>query len=224
MTVVERTLSVVEPDLRELVRGLQPGESCSLDRPVTVEEFCELDEEDGNLELVNGVIYMVPPPTDAHEDAYGWLFKVIGQYVEARALGKVRGSRSGVRVSPTSLPEPDLLFFRTEHLDRLKPSGVHGPPDFAIEIDDSNRARLDAVRKQSQYADAGVTELWVVDLPRRELRHFLLEEGVYRRLEVDPEGEVEARTVEGLRLTVAWLFQGPGFPSSLEVVTALLAR
>jgi hypothetical protein len=40
----------------------------------------------------------------------------------------------------------------------------------------------------------------------------------------DGGGEVHARVIPGLRLTVAWFFQGPDFPSSLEVVTQLLGR
>ena len=67
-----------------------------------------------------------------------------------------------------------------------------------------------------------MAELWVVDIPRRELRHFILEDGQYRRLEVGVDGVAEVTTVEGFRLRVGWLFQGPDFPSSLEVVTRLL--
>ncbi|MGV3723169.1 MAG: Uma2 family endonuclease [Actinomycetota bacterium] len=218
---------LVRPTLEEFVetaRALQPGESCSLDYPLTVEEFCSLfDESDSDLQLVNGVVYMTPPPSDAHESLHGWLFKVIGLYVEEVGLGEVRGSRSGVRVSPTSLPEPDLLFFASEHRDRLSPTGVHGVPDLVVEIVDSTSARRDAVRKQAQYQDAGVAELWVIDLPRKELRQFALMDGRYERQEQDASGQVIARTVPGLRLRVEWLFQGPDFPSSLSVVTGLLS-
>lgn len=96
------------PTLTEFVeaaRSLVPGESCSLDYPLSVEEFCQLFADEGpDLELVNGVVYMTPPPSDAHESLQSWLLKVLGQYAEEAKLGEVRGSRSGVRVSPTSLP------------------------------------------------------------------------------------------------------------------------
>jgi Uma2 family endonuclease len=78
------------------------------------------------------------------------------------------------------------------------------------------------VRKQAQYQDAGVAEIWIIDLPRKELRHFVRREEGYARLSVDPEGEVRAETVDGFRLRVASLFEGPDFPSSLEVVIGLL--
>lgn len=222
MSVLEKPRSLLLKELRAAVRGLKPGESFSLDRPITIEEFCALGEEPRNIELVNGIIAILEFPTDAHEELFGWLQRVLSTYVEARRLGRVRGSRSGVVIGSTSLSEPDLIFFRNEHLDRMQPSGRHGPPDFAVEIVDADAARRDAVRKQAQYQEAGVTELWVVDLPRKELRAFMLVEGAYRRLEIDPAGEIEAQTIEGFRLQVGWLFQGPNFPSSLEVVTALV--
>lgn len=223
MAVSEKPRSLLLKELKAAARSLKPGESFSLGRPITIEEFCTLGEEPRDIELVNGVIYRVPLPSDAHEALLGWLRKVLGQYVEVCRCGQVRGSRSGVCVGSISLPEPDLLFFSNEHMDRMHPSGRHGPPDFALEVVDSGRARRDTVRKQAQYQEVGIAELWVVDLPRKELRAFVLEEGAYRQLAVDPAGEIEARTVDGFRLRVAWLFQGPGFRSSLEVVTTLLA-
>ena len=209
--------------LREAVLRMKPGDCWSPDRPVTVEEFCALGEDDRQLELINGVVCMSPPPSDDHEDLQGWLLTILRQYVEVRKLGKVRGSRSGVQVSDTSLPEPDLIFFRNEHLDRMRPSGAHGAPDLAVEIVDSDQARLNAVRKQAQYQEAGVTEIWIIDLPRRELRQFVRRGESYPRVEVDLAGEALAETVDGFRLRVASLFEGPDFPSSLDVVTALLS-
>jgi len=225
MTTIDGLAPSLSSEIQAALVSLKPGESWCLDRPITIEEFCELfAESEVDLELVNGVVYMTPPPTDDHEDAQGWFFKVLSVYVEEAKLGKVRGSRSGVRVGATSLPEPNVLFFENEHLDRMTASGVHGAPDFAAEIIGSNQARRDAVRKQAQYQEADVTEFWAIDLPRRELRQFLLEDGRYRRLDVDPEGEVCAVTIEGFRLQTRWLFQGPAFPTSLEVVTGLLAQ
>ena len=167
---------------------------------------------------------MTPPPSDPHEDLYRWLLVVLNIYVEERKLGKVRGSRSGVQVSATSLREPDLLFFSTGSLDRMNASGIHGAPDFVVEIVDSNDARRDAVTKQAQYGEVGVPELWVIDLPQKDLRHFILHGGTYQQLAVDPTGEVEPQAVPGFRLKVGWLFQGPDFPRSLSIVEQLLGR
>lgn len=210
--------------LEVALRRLRPGESLCLDVPITVEQFFDLVDEDSNVELINGVIYMRSPVTDAHEELFGWLIKVLGQYVEMRGLGRVRGSRTAMRISPSSAREPDLMFVSTASLPRLKRLEVDGPADFIIEIVDSARARREAIVKQAQYEALGVPELWVVDLPRRELRRFVLERRRYSRLPTAPGDEVEPRSVPGFRLRSSWLFQGPDFPPSLEVVTRLLGR
>jgi hypothetical protein len=58
----------------------------------------------------------------------------------------------------------------------------------------------------------------------QELRRCVRVEGACRRQRIEPEAELVAATVEGFRLRVGWLFQGPTFPSSLKVVTHLLTR
>jgi hypothetical protein len=62
----------------------------------------------------------------------------------------------------------------------------------------------------------------VIDLPQQEVRQWLLEDGVYQLVRLEPGAELVARTMEGFRLQVAWLFQGPGFPRVLAVVNDLL--
>lgn len=225
MTVIDRPRAR-KVDLRKRIKALKPGDVFSIDRPITVEEFCEYVSDEWSAELVDGVIYIMTPPSDAHEALSIWLARVLGLYVEIRRLGEVRAGRSGVQISRTSLREPDLLFFRTARLDHMTSRGVHGAPDLAIEIVDSAKSRREVVQKQAQYERIGVAEFWVVDLPRRELRQYVLEDGELRRVDAEPgafgAAEVVSRAVEGFRLRTDWLFQGPSFPSSLEVVQNLL--
>ena len=77
--------------------------------------------------------------------------------------------------------------------------------------------------KQVHYERIGVRECWVIDLPQREVRQWLLEEGRYQLVRLSPGEKLVSRTVEGFRLQAGWLFQGPSFPLSLEVVNGLLA-
>src|SRR5256885_10731820 len=59
-------------ELRAAVRALRPGGVVRLDRAITVDEFCAL-YDDRSLELVEGAIYLSPPPTDSHENfKCGW--------------------------------------------------------------------------------------------------------------------------------------------------------
>jgi Uma2 family endonuclease len=208
--------------LRRRIEALKPGAVFSIDRPITVEEFCEYVSDEGQAELIDGVIHIMVPPTDPHEMIAVWLLKVVGPYVEARGLGEVRGGRSGVLISSTTLREPDLLFFRKSRLNEMTERGVHGAPDLAVEIVESAKARREAVRKQIDYERIGVREYWVIDRPQREVRQWLLEDGRYELTRLAPDEELVSRTFEGFHIQVAWLFQGPSFPLSIDVVNALL--
>lgn len=215
---------LTQDEMRAAVAALAPGESFFLDAPITVEEYFELVDEDSATELIDGVVYMPTPPTEFHESLFIWLVKVLGQYVEVKGLGVVFGSRTGVRIGPTTFRVPDLLFVSREHLDRISTVGMTEAPDLVVEIVDSPKSRREAVEKQAKYQQIGVPELWVIDLPRREVRQFILAEGEYQRQPVEPEGEIDASVIPGFHLATAWLFQGPAFPNSFEVVHALLSE
>src|SRR5687767_12132507 len=105
-----RSRPLTDAQLRERIEALRPGDVFSIDRPITVEEFCQHVSDEWAAELVNGVIYVMTPPSDPHEALSRWLLTVLGQFVEVRGLGEVRGGRSGVLINGTSLREPDLLF------------------------------------------------------------------------------------------------------------------
>src|SRR5437764_9397151 len=82
-----------EDKLRERIEALKPGDVFSIDRPITVEEFCEYVSDEGQAELVDGVIYIMTPPTDRHEDLAVWFARVLGLYIEQRRLGAFRASK-----------------------------------------------------------------------------------------------------------------------------------
>src|SRR5262245_40501672 len=215
------------PSLRTIRKALEtvrPGGTLALDTPITVDQFHRILDGTNTFELVNGVIYRPVDVTIKHETAFGWLFMVVGQYVGQRKLGKVFGSRTKMRISQTSAREPDLVFVSSDKLGLLTTLDIAGAADFAIEIVESTKSRRGAVVKQAQYQDAGLPELWILDIARSQLRRFILEAGSYVELPVDPDGEIEPRAIPGLRLKVNWLFQAPDSPSSFEVVKALLGQ
>lgn len=223
MVVLDRVDALDDETVRDAIRRLKPGERLFLDTPITVDEFYELIDEDCDAELILGVITMPTPPSDPHEDLVGWLLVVLRAYLKRKQLGIVRGSRTAMRISSTSAREPDLLFVSNAHRSWVKRLELDGPADFIIEVVDSAKARHEAVMKQAQYEELGVPELWIVDLPRKELRQLVWSRGRYQHMAVDVQGEVESRQVPGFHLKVAWLFQGPDMPDILEVVHGLLA-
>lgn len=83
--IVECTRATMpEPPLQ-----LAPGSLLCSEEPFTIDEFCELIDEDTDAELVEGVVTMKSPVSYPHETLFGFLHRVLGTYVEERRLGEV---------------------------------------------------------------------------------------------------------------------------------------
>jgi len=201
----------------------EPGVSVCTDGPLTVEEFCDLADEDTNAELVEGIIVMKSPVSEPHEGVFEFLHKLLSLYVEHRELGRVRGPRTLIRIARHTGREPDLLFVAKERLDIVHTNFVAGPPDLVIEIVSSHDRPYELVAKQSEYEGVGVREFWLIDHPKERLRVFDLDpHGVFEERSLEA-GLLEAKTVPGFRIEVDWLWSElDHFPSTLAIVQELL--
>ncbi|MFO0951723.1 MAG: Uma2 family endonuclease [Isosphaeraceae bacterium] len=85
-------------------------------------------------------------------------------------VGSERHVRLGspVRIPDDSEPEPDVLILRGTVRDFHK--RTPGPADvaLAVEVADSS-LRFDSGSKMSAYAEAGIPEYWVVNIPRQRV-------------------------------------------------------
>jgi hypothetical protein len=94
-----------------------------------------------------------------------------------------------VRLSDESEPEPDVALLRPRAGGYA--SRHPGPHDVLLLIEVADRSlAYDRGRKLRAYARSGITEVWIVDLDRRELLRFGEPEAdVYRIAEVRRPGE-----------------------------------
>lgn len=116
--------------------------------------------EDENFELIEGEIVPMAAKHHVHERVKSALTLAI-----ARALPDDLwlGVESSIRLSRTSLVEPDLVVYRRD----LRLEEVKGPDLLlVIEVADTTLA-FDRGRKAQLYAAYGVNELWVVDAAER---------------------------------------------------------
>src|SRR6266542_725059 len=140
--------------------------------PHTFDDFCEMVREDQKADLINGEIYMASPEnTDANE-LFLWLATLMNSFVRKRKLGKVYGSRVAVRLDDQNAPEPDILFVRTEHLDRVHRGRIAGPCDLAIEIVSPESVERDYEHKRALYGQFRIPEYWIID-EHEQVVHFL---------------------------------------------------
>jgi Uma2 family endonuclease len=188
----------------------------------TYEDFCHLVREDQKADLIDGVIYMASPENIDANNLFGWLFAVMSIFAEEKKLGHIFGSRVACRFDDRSAPEPDILFVRNEHADRIHRGGVEGAPDLAIEIVSPDSVERDYEDKRQQYQRFGVSEYWIIDEEEKTVLLLRLNaRGRYR--EVRPRrGLLWSEVLTGFWLDPAWLWQQPR-PHRLAIVQQLLA-
>jgi hypothetical protein len=112
----------------------------------TYEEYADIPDDDARYELLTGVLYMSPPPTDSHQFANNLIQTYLTIHVQFAGLGRVIGPPFNIILSPTDVVQPDVTVVLTEHLDRITQRGVVGAPDLVVEIASpstaSGRARI----------------------------------------------------------------------------------
>jgi Uma2 family endonuclease len=131
--------------------------------------------EDGNrYEVIDGQLYMTPPPVPEHQGASGMLYGHIWRYVYERGRGRIFAAPIGVVLDDENGLQPDLIYLSPERLDLIGKRGVEGAPDLVVEIlSPSTRAR-DRGLKMRRYAAAGVPHYWIVDPRARTLEAYQL--------------------------------------------------
>ncbi|HEX3549525.1 MAG TPA: Uma2 family endonuclease [Candidatus Elarobacter sp.] len=138
-----------------------------LRRPISVDEYNQMAEvgilaRDERVELLDGDVIVVPPHGPPH-------FSTVLRMGQRLTLGLATRADVSVQlpiiVSERSEPEPDIAILAKR--EDCYASGLPHPPDvFAIvEVADSSLP-VDAGKKLKIYAEAGIPEYWIVDVPR----------------------------------------------------------
>lgn len=160
------------------------------DHLVSLDEWDAMPE-DKNLELVDGVLHVVPAALPPHQKAQNrlayWLDEQLPGDLTAYADVDVTLDSSE---RPT-VRKPDIVVVTAE-------AAVRGPKRFAaadvvlaVEIVSPGSERTDRVTKPMQYAKAGIAHYWLVELAEPvSLVAFELVDGVYQPVE-DGTGKVE---------------------------------
>lgn len=78
--------------------------------------------------------------------------------------------------------QPDVVVLLNAHLDRVATKKIVGAPDLVVEIASPSTAAFDRLTKYEHYAQAGITEYWIVKPTSRTVEVMVLEHGKYRSL------------------------------------------
>jgi len=172
MTTIDR-LPVVTP--ADWVPGPKQGEW-------TYDDYAKLPDDGWRYEIVNGVLYMSPSPSGAHQDAVLEIASYLRTYVKLAGLGLVRVAPFNVRLSSKDTFQPDILVVLNANLEKVKDTYVLGAPDLVVEVASPSTEGFDRREKQDTYALAGIPEYWIVNTDARTVEVLVLEQGRYRSL------------------------------------------
>lgn len=179
--------------------------------------FLVSEEIDPHTEWVNGEVVPMAPVSNERSDVQVFLLQILGLFVDAHELGKLRMEPFQMKSGP-NLPgrAPDIIFVAKRNTSRLKKNHLEGPADLVVEIISPGSQSVDRGEKYFEYETGGVKEYWLIDPLRKQAEFYVLgRDGVYHLSAVE-DGIFHSTVLKGLWLKVAWLWKNPR-PSVLAV-------
>lgn len=150
------------------------------------EEYLWLTDRTNRLvEFSDGIVEVLPMPTEEHQRILLYLYRLLYSLVEL-AGGKVVTSPMRLQLPNSRFREPDLLLLLSARDPRRQNRYWLGA-DFVIEVVSPDDPKRDTVQKRREYARAGIPEYWIVDPIRQAITVLQLDgkryavHGTFRR-------------------------------------------
>lgn len=179
--------------------------------PYTAEDYLQLPEGE-RVELLRGrLIMMSPAPLPRHQ------FVADQILIQLSSCGAPVGSITisspiDVEFSPRTIAQPDVVYLRAEHRDRIK-NRIYGAPDLVVEVLSPSTTARDRVEKLDLYRAGGVPEYWIVDSKTHVFEFNILDGGTYHAKAMD-SGFYQSPLFSEVKLDVTafWQFVEQLFP------------
>jgi Uma2 family endonuclease len=189
---------------------------------VTEEKFDELVNEDLKAELLDGVMIVHSPASPRHDNVSGFLRALMRFYAETKRLGGVFGPDALVHLATCRRFGPNVFFYEQARVPVPLPEDqFEGAPDLIVEVLLPSNWKDDMEDKRPAYRQAGVQELWFVDLEERQVVVDRRRGKAYRTQTVTT-GRVASTALQGFWLETDWLWADP-LPESLGCLQAILS-
>ncbi len=138
----------------------------SLLKRYTLEEFWKLPEPEdrSHYELIEGVLYIVPPPKNIHDELVAFLSESLTIYiVSIDRPGKIFHPRASIYVEDVwgTYLEPDMMYVSNELREKMGERRTSA--DVVFEFLSESTGVYDRTTKADTYLALGVKELWLID-------------------------------------------------------------
>jgi len=147
----------------------------------TYEDWLHFPNDGWKYEIIDGVLYMSPPPAVNHQRSSLRLVRKMADHAENNDLGELLEAPCGVKLPGQPVPvEPDIFFIRKERTGIIGAQYIEGVPDLIVEILSPSNSDYDRETKFQLYQKVGVLEYWLVDYEAKAIEVFNLVEGSYK--------------------------------------------
>jgi Uma2 family endonuclease len=191
---------------------------------MTEQEFHDWCDPDVKAEWVHGEVILMSPESWTQITLAGWLFRVLGAFVEFHDLGEVAGREFMVRFPRQRRRRaPDMLFVSKRRSAIIRDTYIDGAPDLIIEVVSRDSLSRDWREKYWEYERAGVREYWVVDPLSQRVELYRLGKNKRYQLVPEAEGRIASAVLPGFYFRTKWLWQ-PKLPRVSTVLKELGVR
>lgn len=138
----------------------------SLLKRYTLEEFWALPEPDdrSHYELIEGVLHIVPPPTNEHDDIIAFLTEALTLYVVAQGRpGRIFHPRASIHRDDLwgTYLEPDMMYVSNDLRNKMRDRRTSA--DIVFECVSEGSSVYDRTTKADTCLALGIKELWLID-------------------------------------------------------------
>ena len=178
---------------------------------ITIQEFHHLREQSEQvMEYIDGVVFMAPSPSTAHQRISGrlhaGLFNLLaGKECEVfHAPFDIELKKEGVEGTKIVVPDLSVICDKSG----LNDQRYVGAPAIIIEIISPSNQSHDLVTKLNLYMEFGVKEYWIVNPLLNTVQIYTLnEQGQYQQKDVVREtGIVQSKELPGFEVDIVKLF------------------
>jgi len=172
----------------------------------SVEQYLALTAQTNRLlEYTDGVIEVLPMPTDKHQSISLFLLLCFLAFVRPRG-GVAFYAPLRLEIRPGKFREPDLLILMRSDDPRRQNDYWRGA-DLVLEIVSPDNPARDLEEKPRDYAEAGIPEYWIVNPLDETVTVLTLTDGSYAEYGVFRRGdEARSKLLDGFTVRVDQIF------------------
>ena len=183
-------------------------------------KFYEEMTPDQKIEFIDGEVILHSPAKNNQLDVTTNVLILMSTYVDTHQLGEVKCEKC-LCVFPRNDYEPDVVFFSSKKVAKLRPNTMKFPiPDLIVEVLSDSTEERDRKVKFDDYEGHGVGEYWILDAEKRVAEQYVLRGSAYDLMLKSSTGELRSEVIKGLVLPVKAFFSAEENLAALRVLLA----